>query len=233
MFLVFFLSMRKTNWETSVGIATGYGLDGIGIAVRVPVWVRVCPLDVVQTGFGAQLAPCPFGSGGFFCGVSDQVVKLTTHHQLLPWSRIRDLYIQSPIRLHCLVLSYLGPGATFLLCNQPPAGTDRCDDLVIIHQEGTHPAELGRLCSSVDEPEGVSVTACIVDRSDSRAVLKHRGSSTLEEYLWHCVDGGFLRLRPILMPAGKGCWTPQGMAIDEYGTLVKGKTTHVTGRGGL
>jgi hypothetical protein len=38
----------------TVGIATGYGLDGRGVAVLVPVWDRFSLLRVIQTGSGAH-----------------------------------------------------------------------------------------------------------------------------------------------------------------------------------
>jgi hypothetical protein len=48
---------------SSVGIATGYGLDGRGVGVRVPVGSRIF---VVQTGSGAQPASYPIGTGCSF-----------------------------------------------------------------------------------------------------------------------------------------------------------------------
>jgi hypothetical protein len=58
------------------GIATGYGLDGRGVGVRVPVGA----LHVVQTGSGAAHSTCLMSTG------NKMVVKLTTELQLLPRS---------------------------------------------------------------------------------------------------------------------------------------------------
>jgi hypothetical protein len=57
-----------TQCNSSVGIATGYGLDGRGVGVRVPVGTRFSPLHIVQTGSGAHLASYPMGTVGSFPG---------------------------------------------------------------------------------------------------------------------------------------------------------------------
>ena len=67
---------------SSVDIATGYGLDGPGIASR---WGRDFP--PVQTGPGAQPASCRVDTGSFPGAKSGRVVTLTTHPLLVPWSR--------------------------------------------------------------------------------------------------------------------------------------------------
>jgi hypothetical protein len=50
----------------SVGIATGYVLDGRGVGVRVPVGARFSPLHVVQTDYGAHPASYLIGTEGSF-----------------------------------------------------------------------------------------------------------------------------------------------------------------------
>jgi hypothetical protein len=47
--------------------AAGYGLDGLGIGVRVSVGIRFSPLRVVQTGSGAHPAYL-IRTGGYFPG---------------------------------------------------------------------------------------------------------------------------------------------------------------------
>jgi hypothetical protein len=48
--------MQKGSRESAVGIATGYGMDGRRVGVRVPVGTRLfSPLNVVQTGTGDYL----------------------------------------------------------------------------------------------------------------------------------------------------------------------------------
>jgi hypothetical protein len=49
--------MYGTTWNSVVGIATGYGLDGQGVGVRVPVGARFPPLHVLQSGSGAHQVP--------------------------------------------------------------------------------------------------------------------------------------------------------------------------------
>jgi len=67
---------------SSVGIATGYGLDGLGIEYR---W-RARFSAHVQTGPGAYPASCTMGTGSFLRVKSDRGVTLTPHPLLVPWS---------------------------------------------------------------------------------------------------------------------------------------------------
>jgi hypothetical protein len=48
---------------SSVGIATGYGLDGPGIEKKIPVGARF--FAPVQTDPGAHPASCTMGTGSF------------------------------------------------------------------------------------------------------------------------------------------------------------------------
>ena len=68
--------------DSSVGITTGYGLDGPGIESR---WVRDFSTPV-QTGPGAHPASCTMGTGSFPGVKSGQGVTLTPHPLLVPWS---------------------------------------------------------------------------------------------------------------------------------------------------
>ena len=66
---------------SSVGIATGYGLDGPGI--KTPVEARFSA--PVQTGPGAHPAYCTMGTGSFPPGVkSGRGVTLTPYPLLVP-----------------------------------------------------------------------------------------------------------------------------------------------------
>jgi hypothetical protein len=58
----------------------------------------------IQTGSEAHPASYPWVSGALSLDV-----KLTTHLHLVPRSRMRGLYILSPIRLHDVMLSYEKP----------------------------------------------------------------------------------------------------------------------------
>jgi hypothetical protein len=65
--------------DSSVGIATRYGLDGPGIESRW--WARFSA--PVQTGPGAHPASYTICTGSF-PGYSDRGVAVTTHPQLAP-----------------------------------------------------------------------------------------------------------------------------------------------------
>ena len=76
------ITIRPVGRCSSVGIATGYGLDGPGIESR---WGARFSAPV-QTGHGAHPASCTMGTG-FFPGVkSGRGVTLTPHPLLVPWS---------------------------------------------------------------------------------------------------------------------------------------------------
>jgi len=66
--------------DSSVGIATGYGLDGPGIESR---WRRDFSTPV-QTGPGAHPASCTMGTGSFPGLKSGRGVTLTPHPLLVP-----------------------------------------------------------------------------------------------------------------------------------------------------
>jgi hypothetical protein len=49
----------RWSWDSAVGIATVYGLNGLGFEVRVPVGAIFSHLHLVQTGSGAHPASYP------------------------------------------------------------------------------------------------------------------------------------------------------------------------------
>jgi hypothetical protein len=51
------------NRDSSVGIATGYGLDDRGVGVPVQVGLRISLFRIVQTGCGAHPASYQKGTG--------------------------------------------------------------------------------------------------------------------------------------------------------------------------
>jgi hypothetical protein len=62
-------NIRKSR-DSSVGIATGYGLGDRMIGVRFPaVFGKFSLRYRVQTGSGAHSASCPVGNGAPFLGV--------------------------------------------------------------------------------------------------------------------------------------------------------------------
>ena len=77
----------RAIWEpsgpgSSVGIATGYGLDGPGIESR---WGARFSAPV-QTGPGTHPASCTMVTGSFPRVKSGRDVTLTPHPILVPWS---------------------------------------------------------------------------------------------------------------------------------------------------
>jgi hypothetical protein len=83
----------KSGTGSSVGIATGYELDGPGIESR---WGARFSTPV-QTGPGVHPASCTMGTGSFPGVESDRGVTLTPHPLLVPRSKNRvDLYLYSP-----------------------------------------------------------------------------------------------------------------------------------------
>jgi hypothetical protein len=78
---------------SSVGIATGHGLDGPGIESRLGARFSA----PVQTGSGAHPASCTMGTGSFPGVESGRVVTLTPHPLLVPRSKNKvELYLYSP-----------------------------------------------------------------------------------------------------------------------------------------
>jgi len=69
--------------DSSVGIATGYGLGGPEIESR---WQARFSTPV-QTGPWAYPASCTMGTGSFLRVKSGRGVTLTPHPLLVPWSR--------------------------------------------------------------------------------------------------------------------------------------------------
>jgi hypothetical protein len=83
----------ENGWPgSSVGIATGYRLDGPGIKSRWGEIFRTC-----QTGPVAHPASCTMGTGSFPGVESGRGVTLTPHPLLVPRSKKSvELYLYSP-----------------------------------------------------------------------------------------------------------------------------------------
>jgi hypothetical protein len=101
-FQIFLITLVRINFlpdiissgpGSSVGIATGYGLDGPGIES----WWGARFSAPVQTGLGAHPASCIMGTGSLPWVESGRDVTLTTHTLLVPRSKNRvELYLYSP-----------------------------------------------------------------------------------------------------------------------------------------
>jgi hypothetical protein len=68
--------MFRRGPGSSVGMATGYGLDGRGSNTGGGKNFRTCP----------DLASCTMGTGSFLGVKSGRGVTLTPHSLLVPWS---------------------------------------------------------------------------------------------------------------------------------------------------
>ena len=73
---------RHVDRDSSVGIETGYALDGPGIE---SLWAARISAPV-QTGPGAHPASCTRGTGSFQGVESGRCVTLTPYPLLVPWS---------------------------------------------------------------------------------------------------------------------------------------------------
>jgi hypothetical protein len=76
-------------WDSAVGMATDYGLDGRRFGVRVPVGARFFPPCVVQTDSGAHPSSNPIGAGGSFPGgkaAGELVLRSRLHGSIHPLS---------------------------------------------------------------------------------------------------------------------------------------------------
>ena len=90
--IIFILLVWHSGPGSSVGIATGYGLGGLGIESR---WGRDFP--PVQIGPGAHPASCTMSTVSFPGVKSGRGVTLTPHPLLVPWSRkSRAIRLPSP-----------------------------------------------------------------------------------------------------------------------------------------
>jgi hypothetical protein len=54
--------------DSAVGIATGYGLDDLGVGVPVPVGSRILTSPYIQNGSGVHPSSYPMGTWSFFHG---------------------------------------------------------------------------------------------------------------------------------------------------------------------
>jgi hypothetical protein len=100
------LSYSCTNRVSSVGIATGYGLEDRGVGVRAPVGLRISTSPYRAGRLLGPRNPIAIGYWRSFDGgraVGAWVWPLTTI--LCRGQETMDLYIISPIRLHGVVLS--------------------------------------------------------------------------------------------------------------------------------
>jgi hypothetical protein len=99
-FIIFHIHLHLQLHEpgSSVGIATGYRLDGPGIESRLGARFSA----PVQNGPGAHQASCTMGTGSFTGVTSGRGVTLTPHSRLVPWSWKGRAILYSPYRPYSL-----------------------------------------------------------------------------------------------------------------------------------
>jgi hypothetical protein len=90
--LIYALCIDMTGPGSSVGIATGYGLDGPGIESRWGVRFSAA----VQTGPGSHPASYTMGTGSFLGVESGRSVTLTPHPFKCRGHETVELYLYSP-----------------------------------------------------------------------------------------------------------------------------------------
>jgi hypothetical protein len=102
------------NRDSSVGIATGYGLDDQGFRFRVPVESEIFFPTLRPHQLWGPPSLISIGYRGL--PGRKRPVREADHSPpaIAKVKKNMDLYIHSPIRLHGLVLNYLSTGTLFL-----------------------------------------------------------------------------------------------------------------------
>jgi len=105
--------LHSTLINSSVGIVTGYGLDGLGIESR---WGRDFSAPV-QTGPAVHPASCTMGTGAFPGVKCGRGVTLSPHPFLVPLVMKDKSYISTPPmgRTVCTEPQCLYKGALYLI----------------------------------------------------------------------------------------------------------------------
>jgi hypothetical protein len=112
-----FETQLKVSLDSVVGITTGWI-----VGFRFPAWARgISPLHSIQTGSEVDPTSYLMGTGGSFPGVK----RLRREADLHPMSRSRivELYLPSPIRLHGVVLN-LAQGQLYVTKSFEEAGEE-------------------------------------------------------------------------------------------------------------
>ena len=98
------------SWDSSVGTATHYGLDGPGIESR-----RARFSAFVQTGPGAHPTLYTMGTGSLSRGWRCRGVSLTTHPHLAPRLKKQYSYICTPSSTVTSAFSRMATGGKFVI----------------------------------------------------------------------------------------------------------------------
>ena len=98
-----FSNLLQSGPGSSVGIVTGYGLDGPGIESQLGARFST----PIQTGPGAHPASCTMGTGSFPGVNSSQGVTLTPHPLLVPLWAVRPVQnLSASTRVHFTLLFF-------------------------------------------------------------------------------------------------------------------------------
>jgi hypothetical protein len=99
--------------DSSVGIATSYGLHGRGVGIRAPVASSIFSSPRHPDRLWGPPSLLPMGTGGYFPGGKE--AGAWNPVQLVPrWRKCGSTH-PLPIRLHGVVLNYLSTGTTLTL----------------------------------------------------------------------------------------------------------------------
>jgi hypothetical protein len=102
------------NGDSAVGIATGYGLDGRGIGVRVPVAAKYFLSASSTTVLGPTQPPVQWVLGALSPGVKRPGRE--ADHSTPTSAEVNWIYTPTPpIRFHGVILNYLSTGKTLPL----------------------------------------------------------------------------------------------------------------------
>jgi hypothetical protein len=77
---LYYMRNLQGSRDSSVGIATGYGLEDGGVGVRVPAWQECSLLHVVQTGSGVHPTSYTMGTGGGLSSGVKRPEREADHH---------------------------------------------------------------------------------------------------------------------------------------------------------
>jgi hypothetical protein len=122
------LTPRHTDWlAVSRNMTLTLTLDDWGVHVRFPAGTRILySIEFRPTHPPMQYLP----------GLKRLGMKLTTHLRLVPRSRMMDLYLHSPIRLHGAVLNELSIRTISFLTLPPTFNVSRCKLTSVVITEG-------------------------------------------------------------------------------------------------
>jgi hypothetical protein len=109
---IYFIATFITNRGSVVGIATGYGLDDLGVGFRVPGGFENFLLSSVQNGSGVHSTSCPTGTSP-----AAKRPGREADHSPATSAKVTKMWIIHPLptRFHGVVVNQLSTGTTLPL----------------------------------------------------------------------------------------------------------------------